>query len=379
MLQTKNSIEIIKQINLATGVLSRLRKSSNTHDLDFEGRYLKPLLVIADWLQELPASSTHHSESGGAVRLAIHAGFASVRMSESFIFTPSDKSEFRYALEKQYSYACFLATIFSTISYTLTNTQVSNDAGEIWNKRIALKDFTKNYNVQWSDNSNLDARKNLFQIAKIFPDELLINLDDCVVNDLMNSLSIPSGKASNESAMQKAVNAAIKKVIDIELELIHKSFSNSKIHNISAEEILIEKIPQSQLATTTNNEADIMSAPIIANEITAETMKNHTINLSIINIDKGVAEILRLLKEDLASGKRDVNKLKMVNSGLILPSSFFSNYGLGLARIESELRKKSLVVNKEGQIYTLKKELGAWLIEGVDKKLFDMFEEEVNG
>ena len=373
MIQIKDSIRIIEEVNHSSGVLDLLRSAANVDDKTFNDKYISPLIHIANWVQELPACKLHHFEVGGAVRFAIHSGFAAVRLSESFIFTPSDKSEFRFQLEKEFRYASYLAAIFSTVAYPFSYLQVVNQDGEIWSKNTQLNQFASDgYDLQWVVNSQLDTKKGYFYASRIMPVDLLDGFNQIVVDELMKALSpdvVPSGQ---ETSMQKTVRQSIQKVIELEKKRISQQFVESSIQPYQAEDIVIaEKQTQENGASEKKSDNLSDSAPI--NSMPAIETADSTFDVFKV-LDKGVAEVLRLFREDLRSGAASVEKIKPSDLGLILPSSLLSKYGLPLTRIEGELRKKSMVVKKEGQIYHLNKELGAWLLNNVVNNAPDLFE-----
>jgi len=365
MLKTKESGIIIDAVNRTAGVLNLLKAASNTSDVEFKKKYVAPLICIADWVQELPASKLHHNEVGGALRFAIHSGFASMRLAESFIFTPSEKSEFRYTLEKEFRYAAYLATIFSTVAYPFSFLQVVNADGEVWNKNTPLNLFASDsYELQWILNSQLDCKKGYFYASRILPINLVDGFDPLVVSELMKSLSPDTVPSGHESSMQKTVRLSIQKVIDLEKKRINQQFVESDIQPYVTEDVIVEnKVTESHPSNTTK-------APPVNDKCSQEMSDSMVV---IKQLDKVIIEVLTLLKADIKDGKVSVDKIKRDPLGVLMPSTFFSKYGLPLTSVEGELRKKGMVVKKEGQTYILKKELGEWLIEGASNVSLDLF------
>ncbi len=368
MLKKKESGIIIDAVNRTAGVLNLLKAASNTTDAEFKKKYVAPLICIADWVQELPASKLHHNEVGGALRFAIHSGFASMRLAESFIFTPSEKSEFRYTLEKEFRYAAYLATIFSTVAYPFSFLHVVNSDGEVWNKNTPLNLFASDsYELQWILNSQLDCKKGYFYASRILPINLVDGFDPLVVSELMKSLSPDSVPSGHESSMQKTVRLSIQKVIDLEKKRINQQFVESAIQPYVTEDVVIDNKP------TEPHQSNTPKAPTVSDKASQETAISTDAMLVIKQLDKVIIEVLTLLKADIKDGKVSVDKIKRDPLGVLMPSTFFSKYGLPLTSVEGELRKKGMVVKKEGQTYILKKELGEWLIDGASNVSLDLF------
>lgn len=373
MISIKKPEHIIDDVNKSSGVLTLLKKTANVSDVEFNDKYLKPLLSIAEWVQELPAHKLHHNDVGGAMRFCMHAGFASIRISESFIFTPSDMSEYRYELEKEFRYASYIATIFSTVAYPFSYLQVFNDDGEVWNKHLPLNSFCDKYDLRWIANGELNAKSGYFYATKLLPVEFIDKFNQIVTTELMKSLSPEPVPTGAESPMQKTVRLSIQKIIEIEQKRLSMEFSKSTIQPYIAEDIVVESTNnQTKTDTEISNKLDTESN--IEQKPQDSELSNKPTGEFIKTLNRSVSEILKLLKEDLKTGTRDISKIKKDSLGLIIPSSFFSNYGLPLTKIEDELRKKGAVIKKEGQHYILIKELSDWLIEDVKSLSQDLFE-----
>lgn len=375
MLKTIEPIELITSINDASGIVDLLRGAANTSNAQFEQKYIKPIMVIANYLQELPANRDHHAEVGGAVRFAIHCGYAAQRISEQYLFTPPDKSEFRVHLEPQYRYASYLAAIFSTIAYPLSLMHVVNIDGEFWSKNEPLPEFTLGggYEVKWITGAKIDHRKGAFYASRLMPIELFCDLDQNVQNEMMCGLTPDINQTGIATSLQKTVRSSLLKVIELDKKLLAQEYVPSEMKPIQAEEIVLESPTPTQ---TQDENVDVSKVDESVKDV-PNTPSQNSDNDDVLKIfSRPMSEMLKVLKQDLIKDNRATDKIKRTNLGLQIPSSYFSNYGFPLARIDSELRSKSMVVNKTGHLYILHHKLGDWLISELKNISNDLFEDK---
>lgn len=364
MFKNVSTITILNQINEQSKVIDKIHSAVGERNTEFENKYIKPLKVLADWVKELPCSKVHHVEPGGAVRLAAHAGFVALRLSDAAIFTPSHLSEFRSKLEPQSRYATYLATVFSVLAYPLSNVDVICD-GTVWDKTNGLSEFLidkGDYSIEWTNASQLELKKGAFHGARLMPIELVCNLDPIVSAQLMSAIPTETMNITGqESIMQKIVKQAIQKAIDADKEHLLKQFS---ITTLVVGEVTE---PQQKESTPTFSSGDTVSTlpESVKNDTTPQAVKQDSsvAGRNIMDaLDPAVRDIFDMLIDDIKSDDAIKKKVHITESGMTVPSSVFSHYGLPLNTVEADLRKKGGLVKKDGQTFHISKQIGDWVI-----------------
>lgn len=365
MFKDVSTISLLNQINDQSKVLDKIHSAVSERGDDFEFKYIKPLRVLGDWIGQLPCSKAHHSESSGTIRLAAHAGFIALRLADAVIFTPPHLSEFRSKLEPQSRYATYLATVFSVLAYPLTYVDVVADDGERWDKTTGLNEFVNKKHacvIEWTNATQLDLKKGAFHGSRLMPIELISNLDPMVSAQLMTAIPTESMNVTgNESIMQKIVKQALHKAIDADVDNLQKQFAPpaTPIGEVSDYQQHThhdgQAVPQQEPILDTSGKVKV-SLPVIND---ADEKKQSNL---MDELDAAVKDIFDMLVDDIKSDASIKKKIHITETGMTVPSSVFSHYGLPLNIVEADLRKKGGLIKKEGQTFHVSKQIGDWVV-----------------
>ncbi len=107
----RSSADLLQRIDAETGLLARIRSSSEAKPEVF-ANYWQPLIVsVADYVQECPFEQTCFSEPGGLLRYALTAGYYALQIGNQQFFTGKHGAEKRRVLVPQYRFAVFFSTL----------------------------------------------------------------------------------------------------------------------------------------------------------------------------------------------------------------------------------------------------------------------------
>ncbi|VWC82849.1 hypothetical protein BLA39750_01333 [Burkholderia lata] len=105
------SSDLLRGIEAETGLLTRIRSSSEAKPDVFEN-YWQPLInAIADYVQECPLEQVCFSEPGGLLRYALMSGYYALQIGNQQFFTGKHGAEQRRLLVPQYRFAVFYSTL----------------------------------------------------------------------------------------------------------------------------------------------------------------------------------------------------------------------------------------------------------------------------
>ncbi|KAF7963365.1 hypothetical protein AWV80_10575 [Cupriavidus sp. UYMU48A] len=127
----RSSADLLQRIDAETGLLARLRSSSEAKPEVF-ANYWQPLIVsVADYVQECPFEQTCFSEPGGLLRYALMAGYYALQIGNQQFFTGKHGAEKRRVLVPQYRFAVFFSTL-AGIPAILHSRMIVRAGGNTW-------------------------------------------------------------------------------------------------------------------------------------------------------------------------------------------------------------------------------------------------------
>lgn len=127
----RSPADLLKRIDAETGLLTRIRSSSEAKPAVFEN-YWQPLIAsVAEYVQECPFEQICFSEPGGLLRYALMAGYYALQIGNQQFFTGKHGAEKRRLLVPQYRYAVFFSTL-AGIPATLHARMIVRAGGRTW-------------------------------------------------------------------------------------------------------------------------------------------------------------------------------------------------------------------------------------------------------
>ena len=127
----RSPADLLKRIDAETGLLTRIRSSSEAKPAVFEN-YWQPLIAsVAEYVQECPFEQICFSEPGGLLRYALMAGYYALQIGNQQFFTAKHGAEKRRILVPQYRYAVFFSTL-AGIPATLHARMIVRAGGRTW-------------------------------------------------------------------------------------------------------------------------------------------------------------------------------------------------------------------------------------------------------
>lgn len=355
-------IDILQQVDASCNVLKSIATCTTDSGEKFHKKYILPLLDVASWIQLLPSAKDHHTEPGGGLRFVAQCGFIALRLCEGAIFTPANKSEFRHSLERQYIHAAYLSVVYSAMTYSMWMTKVISDDGEIWNCNERLHEWAAargGYRVEWAGETAINPKVCSFRASRAVPIDLIAEYPSDVVNELMNSLAPDPHPIGHEAVMQKLVRNAIAKAIDMEMKALAKQYVapapgfHADIADGMAQQHASEPISSEVLSSQP------VTAPVQPQEI-AQDNKNPIELLEIMHL-----QMFELFRDQIKNGDPLAKRFKFDETGVSFPLRLLSSHGLLATVVEADLRKKGLVIGKDGQNIKLKPIVSKFLTDGV--------------
>jgi len=152
----RSSADLLKRIDAETGLLTRIRSSSEAKPEVFAS-YWQPLIAsVADYVQECPFEQVCFSEPGGLLRYALMAGYYALQIGNQQFFTGKHGAEKRRLLVPQYRFAVFFSTL-AGIPATMHARMIVRAGGNAWSPFAAqpsLSDWVRaqnarNFSVEW--------------------------------------------------------------------------------------------------------------------------------------------------------------------------------------------------------------------------------------
>lgn len=352
------SAELLHQVNESSRVLDAIASCTTERGDEFQSLYVNPLLVIADWIQNLPCTQHNHAELTGGLRFACQCGFVALRFCENAIFTPPHMSEHRSVLERQFRRAAYLAAIFSAMAFPMQMTIVVSTHGEVWSGNEPLASWAPakdGYDFKWSE-AVMNFRVGSFRASRAIPMDLLADLHPMITAELLNSISPDQHPVGQESVMQKLVRSAIAKTIDHEKKLqsaVYKPPVNPTIPNV-----LLEHQGQSEVSPPPVQQSD---APV---QSQTHPLIKEAQSGGIKSLEPAYRELLEMLRDEISQGGPASKKVRITDKGALVPANLLSKQGMQLPAVKAELRRKQLIVNEEGNMLLLVAEVGDFLLSG---------------
>ncbi|MGF6604293.1 hypothetical protein P3T23_009048 [Paraburkholderia sp. GAS448] len=152
----RSSSDLLQRIEAETGLLTRIRSSSEAKPEVF-ANYWQPLITaVADYVQECPLEQICFSEPGGLLRYALMAGYYSLQIGNQQFFTGKHGAEKRRILVPQYRFAVFFSTL-AGIPATMHARAIIRAGEKTWtpfHSKPALSDWVRaqnanRFSIEW--------------------------------------------------------------------------------------------------------------------------------------------------------------------------------------------------------------------------------------
>lgn len=152
----RSPADLLNKIDADTGLLTRIRSSSEAKPEVFES-YWQPLIdAVAEYVQECPFEQICFSEPGGLLRYALMAGYYALQIGNQQFFTGKHGAEKRRILVPQYRYAVFFSTM-AGIPATLHARMIVTAGSKTWTpfaaepalSRWVRQQNAKSFNIEW--------------------------------------------------------------------------------------------------------------------------------------------------------------------------------------------------------------------------------------
>lgn len=152
----RSSSDLLKRVETETGLLTRIRSSSEAKPEVFAD-YWQPLITaVADYVQECPLEQICFSEPGGLLRYALMAGYYALQIGNQQFFTGKHGAEKRRILVPQYRYAVFFSTLagIPATMHARVVIRAGNDTWTPFHSKPALRDWVRaqnagKYSIEW--------------------------------------------------------------------------------------------------------------------------------------------------------------------------------------------------------------------------------------
>ncbi|VVE14282.1 TraI domain-containing protein [Pandoraea cepalis] len=147
---------LLQRVEAETGLLSRIRSSSEATPEVFSN-YWQPLITaVADYVQECPLEQICFSEPGGLLRYALMAGYYALQIGNQQFFTGTHGAEKRRLLVPQYRFAVFFSTL-AGIPATMHARVIIRSENRTWtpfHSKPALSDWVRaqnsnKFSIEW--------------------------------------------------------------------------------------------------------------------------------------------------------------------------------------------------------------------------------------
>lgn len=153
----RSSADLLQRIDAETGLLARIRSSSEAKPEVF-ANYWQPLIVsVADYVQECPFEQTCFSEPGGLLRYALMAGYYALQIGNQQFFTGKHGAEKRRVLVPQYRFAVFFSTL-AGIPAILHSRMIVRAGGKTWTPFSAEPALSRWVRAQKASTFSIDWR-----------------------------------------------------------------------------------------------------------------------------------------------------------------------------------------------------------------------------
>lgn len=148
--------EAVSLVEAQHGIMAMLRMHAASDIALFRTRYEQPVLNVAEYISNLPGTSSGvFAGEGGLLRACIEVAFNSFRSSDGRIFTGASGVEERHLLEVRWRYVCFAAGLLYPIGAAIQSMQVLNEDGSRWSAELdSLQLWVgvgSRYWVSWTD------------------------------------------------------------------------------------------------------------------------------------------------------------------------------------------------------------------------------------
>lgn len=214
-------VKILSDLEGRTEIFDLLKTSAGASSVEFENRYAPLINSLASYLLETPLERTAFAEPGGAMRFALTAAAFALRMAAHKIFAPTVGSEVRRAVDKQYKFAAFAATIATVPTLVHTKVQVTSgpDKTNVWapfHSHPHLEDWVRvegdgrSYEVLWRTADTVYPRSSAVAIsAEIFQRGFWSFFHPMVVHDMYEAIA-PQDKVGREGPLWLCVHEGMK-------------------------------------------------------------------------------------------------------------------------------------------------------------------------
>lgn len=318
----------------------------------------EPIKAAAAMNLALPASREHHSEPGGALRLAVESGWASMRLAEQAAFAATEPAERRRKLEPQYRIAAFLAGLCSRLVLPSLALEISV-AGERWFCAMgpllgwmeAVR--ARQYEITWLA-TPLPHERALSGFCAAFVLPKPLDLDQRVSIDLFSAIDPAPGQ---DGALARVVREAVARVEDADKKRLAMQY---KAPEKAPEESFVDAFergfrqpaPRTETAAAGSATRDPSAQKARPDPAATEEERRE---------DPACADLLRTLARQ-AERPEVRNKLSWERDGLSVPLSLLGDLGLSSEGALLLLRRAGILVKKDGRRFVISEKAGARIL-----------------
>ncbi|MBP0633118.1 MULTISPECIES: TraI domain-containing protein [unclassified Cupriavidus] len=160
----RSPADLLKKIDAETGLLTRIRSSSEAKPEVFEN-YWQPLIdSVAEYVQECPFEQVSFSEPGGLLRYALMAGYYALQIGNQQFFTGKHGAEKRRILVPQYRFAVFFSTL-AGIPATLHARMIVRAGEKTWTPFSAEPALSRWVRAQNANTFNIEWRLSELKVS----------------------------------------------------------------------------------------------------------------------------------------------------------------------------------------------------------------------
>jgi conjugal transfer pilus assembly protein TraI len=328
------------------------------------------IVSIAEWFNCLPLSPDLHDEAGGAFRASLDSAFFTLRLAGASIFTSDLPSQERRRLEPQFRYGAFLAAISAFIDEPYRHYVVYADSGQEWTPAVhgSIKEAAGKAKLLKVDNRipPLPVSK---QRAAVITASLIrpyiLALDPKVQNEIFNALQPDPMPHGLESVLHRVVRQGIGQAIEVERKAKSLLSKPAQREVTSAVDLKVnaEGVPMASQAATSNSvaaEAAHTSIPQSSDKVVTQQKVPERISLDALSskLTRQYLELVEVLASDIRDGRKSHDNLEWRETGLMVPTNIFAQYGKPERVVVDALQKAGLVLGQMNKQILLAPELG---------------------
>ena len=320
--------------------------------------FYEPILAAAAMNLALPASREHHSEPGGALRLAVESGWASMRLAEQSAFAATEPAERRRKLEPQYRIAAFIAGLCSRLALPSLALEVSA-AGARWfcamGPLLGWMEAVRasQYEITWRP-APIPHERALSGFCAAFVLPKPLDLDQRVSIDLFAAIDPAPGQ---DGALARVVRDAVARVEEADKRRLAMQY---RVPEKAPEESFVDAFEHGFQQPAPRTE--VTAAGSATSDPPAQ--KAHTVTAAADEVrreDPACADLLRTLAKQ-AERQEVRNKLSWERDGLSIPLSILGDLGLSSEGALLLLRRAGILVKKDGRRFVISEKAGARIL-----------------